>query len=148
MKKYTFAMYLLILVFIVVMGCAKSPQVESPKAEPDLLDFEVGFAHILISGEDCANVATELSQYIDSYADVWRSALSAEIIRRVDAGQAIEDATEESFKFPPEIEEEIKKSACLYDSEVRQSIHKYEDEIPRKAYEAVEAHYSSNSESD
>ena len=82
-----------------------------------------------------------MDKYIDDNAEAWRAALSAEIIRRVDAGQGIEDATEESFKFPSATESAMKSSKCLYDSEVRNSIHKYEGEIPRKAYEAVEKHY-------
>ncbi len=143
MKTRTFISFV-ILISIVVWGCQKNEPIESPKSQstPDLPTMMIGFAQTLLNNDaDCAKAAAEMSQYIDDNAVVWRNLMTAEIIRRVDGGQNIEDATEETFKFPPSIEDEMGQSKCLRsDPDVRESIHKYESEIPRKAYEAAEGH--------
>ena len=132
-------------------GCQKKDQqVNSPNsaAAPDLQTIKTGFAQIMLNNEsDCSKAAAEMNKYIDDNAETWRNLITAEIIKRVDSGEDIADATEATFKFPESIEEALSNNSCLHsDPDVRDSIRRHENEIARKAYEAVEAHYSVNQE--
>ena len=144
MKKTTSFIAFAMLILFAVWGCQKNESVESPKSQPtpDLQTMMTGFAQTLLNNEaDCAKAAAEMSRYIDDNAVLWRSLMTAEIISRVESGQNIEDATESTFKYPPAIEDELGQSKCLRaDPDVRDSIYKYENEIPRKAYDAAEEH--------
>ena len=146
MKNITFILFFVFLISIAAWGCQKNEPVESAQSQPtpDLQTMMTGFAQALLNNEpDCAKAAAEMSRYIDDNAVLWRSLMTAEIISRVDGGQSIEDATEAAFKLPPAVEEEMDQSKCLHsDDNVRESVRKYEREIPRKAYEAAEAHYA------
>ena len=143
MKKITTA--LIILFALVLCGCQKNAQVQAPPAAsgPTLEEMMTGFAQIMLNDEaDCAKVSSDMAEYINANADTWRQLMTSEILRRVDAGESLEDAATASFQFTPEIEEALSDSKCLHDPDVRDSIHLYEREIPAKACDAAEAQVS------